>query len=87
MPPTVDSSTPTAYVFEMQKKLYELGYLLKSENPQQGVYDEATRNAVLRFQQNYNATSGGAPLYEIDPTDPNAVVDATTLAILMNSAT
>ena len=87
MPSTVDRTTPTAFVFEMQTKLYELGYLLKAENPQKGVYDEATRSAVLRFQQNYNATSGGAPLIEIDPADPDAVVDATTLAILMNSAT
>ena len=40
---------------------------------------------VLGFQQAYNAQNPGAPLVEIDPTDPNTVIDATTLALIMNA--
>ena len=53
--------------------------------PQPGVFDQRTLEIVLSFQQAYNAQNPGAPLLEVDPTDPNAVIDATTVALIMNA--
>ena len=69
----------------MQEKLFSLGMFTQENAPERGVYDQRTREAVLRFQQAYNEQNPGAPLLEIDPTDPNSAVDATTLALLMNA--
>ena len=35
--------------------------------------------------RSYNAQNPGAPLLEVDPTDPNAVIDATTVSLIMNA--
>ena len=50
-----------------------------------GLFDQRTLEIVLSFQQAYNAQNPGAPLLEVDPTDPNAVIDATTVALIMNA--
>ena len=49
------------------------------------MFDQRTLEIVLNFQQAYNAQNPGAPLLEVDPTDPNAVIDATTVALIMNA--
>ena len=86
MPSTIDQYSDPQSIYNMQLKLQQLGMLDQNNLPQQGVFDQATREAVLRFQQSYNAQNPGAPLVEIDPMNPDAMVDATTLTLLMNAA-
>ena len=86
-PPTsIDQYSSPEDVYALQMALYQRGLFGQTGTPQQGVYDQITRQAVLLFQQQYNAENPDAPLTEIDPADVNAVVDEATLALLMNVA-
>ena len=85
-PTSIDQYSPPEDIYNMQLALNQLGLFSQSGTPQQGVFDQITREAVLLFQQQYNATNPDVPLVEIDPTDVNAVVDQATLTLLMSAA-
>ena len=85
-PTSIDQYSPPEDIYNMQLALNQLGLFSQSGTPQQGVFDQITREAVLLFQQQYNATNPDVPLVEIDPADVNAVVDQATLTLLMSAA-
>ena len=85
MPATIDRNSDSASIENMQEQLFALGMFTSENAPERGVFDQRTLEAVLRFQQQYNAQNPGAPLIEIDPTNPDTVIDATTLAVLMSA--
>ena len=85
MPATIDRNSDSASIENMQEQLFALGMFTNENAPERGVFDQRTLEAVLRFQQQYNAQNPGAPLIEIDPTNPDTVIDATTLAVLMSA--
>ena len=85
MPTTIDRNSDAQYIEAMQEKLYALGMFTTENAPERGVFDQRTLEAVLRFQQLYNSENPGAPLIEVDPTNLDSVVDATTLALLMGA--
>ena len=82
MPATIDRNSDPESIEALQEKLFNLGMFTAGDAPQRGVFDQRTLEIVLGFQQAYNAQNPGAPLVEIDPTDPNTVIDATTLALI-----
>ena len=82
---SIDASSDPASIQALQQKLFDLGLFTADNAPQPGVFDQRTLEIVLSFQQAYNARNPGAPLLEVDPTDPNAVIDATTVALIMNA--
>ena len=83
--PFVDVYKRQASIQTLQQKLFDLGLFTADNAPQPGVFDQRTLEIVLSFQQSYNAQNPGAPLLEVDPTDPNAVIDATTVSLIMNA--
>ena len=85
MPAIIDRNSDPESIAALQEKLFNLGMFTEEDAPQRGVFDQRTLEIVLGFQQAYNAQNPGAPLVEIDPTDPNTVIDATTLALIMNA--
>ena len=85
MPTTIDRNSDAQYIEAIQEKLYALGMFTTENAPERGVFDQRTLEAVLRFQQLYNSENPGAPLIEVDPTNLDSVVDATTLALLMGA--
>ena len=85
MPAIIDRNSDPGSIRALQEKLLNLGMFTAEDAPQPGVFDQRTLEIVLGFQQAYNAQNPGAPLVEIDPTDPNTVIDATTLALIMNA--
>ena len=82
---SIDASSDPASIQTLQQKLFDLGLFTADNAPQPGVFDQRTLEIVLSFQQAYNAQNPGSPLLEVDPTDPNAVIDATTVALIMNA--
>ena len=82
---SIDASSDPASIQALQQKLFDLGLFTADNAPQPGAFDQRTLEIVLSFQQAYNAQNPGAPLLEVDPTDPNAVIDATTVALIMNA--
>ena len=82
---SIDASSDPASIQALQQKLFDLHLFTADNAPQPGVFDQRTLEIVLSFQQAYNAQNPGAPLLEVDPTDPNAVIDATTVALIMNA--
>ena len=82
MPAIIDRNSDPGSIEALQEKLFNLGMFTAGDAPQRGVFDQRTLEIVLGFQQAYNAQNPGAPLVEIDPTDPNTVIDATTLALI-----
>ena len=85
MPATIDRNSDPESIRALQEKLFNLDMFTAEDAPQPGVFDQRTLEIVLGFQQAYNAQNPGAPLVEIDPTDPNTVIDANTLALIMNA--
>lgn len=81
----IDRNSDSANIEAMQEQLFALGMFTNENAPERGVFDQRTLEAVLRFQQQYNAQNPGAPLIEIDPTNPDTVIDATTLAVIMDA--
>ena len=72
----IDASSDSGTIQQLQMKLYGMGLL--PSDAQEGVLDRATLEAVADFQSRANERYQ-AGLEVIDPTNPNSVVDPTTL--------
>ena len=80
-PISVESDAET--IQQLQMKLYSLG-LLSTDGLEPGTLDEQTLRAVAEFQTRMNEQYG-AEFEVIDPADPEAVVDAATVAAIFAS--
>ena len=83
----IDRNSDPASIEALQQKLFELGLFSADNAPQRGTFDQRTLEIVLSFQQAYNAQNPGAPLIEVDPANPDTVIDATTVALIMSAGT
>jgi hypothetical protein len=72
----IDANTDPDTVELLQRQLYSQRVM--AEEPEQGVLDRVTLQAVAEFQNRANEQYD-AGLVVIDPNDPNAVVDLNTL--------
>ena len=72
----IDGDSDTDTVLRLQRQLYRLGVM--AGEPEQGVLDSVTLQAVAEFQSRAN-DQYGAGLMVVDPGSPNAVVDVATL--------
>ena len=72
----IDGSTDSGTVEKLQMRLYRLGVM--AGEPEQGVLDKVTLQAVAEFQSRANAQYN-AGLDVVDPSDPGATVDVSTL--------
>ena len=73
---SINADSDPAVVQQLQMRLYTQGVL--AGDPEQGVLDEATLEAVAEFQRRANEQYG-ADLHVIDPSNPNSVIDVDTL--------
>ena len=72
----IDAETDSETVIALQRQLYRLGVM--AGEPEQGVLDRVTLQAVADFQRRANDQhEAGLPV--IDPDDPEATVDVQTL--------
>lgn len=72
----IDASSDASVVRQLQMRLYAQRVL--AGDPEEGVLDEVTLEAVAEFQRRANEQYD-AGLRVIDPSDPNPVIDADTL--------
>ena len=79
----LSSASSPAEIYVVQQKLRELG-LLSYDPAQDGQLDTATLRAISSFQQ-YMMETFDIQLDAIDPENPDAVVDATTLYSLQQA--
>ena len=73
---SIDANSDASVVQQLQMRLYTQGVL--AGDPEQGILDEATLEAVAEFQRRANEQYD-AGLRVIDPSNPNSVIDADTL--------
>ena len=72
----ISADTDSDTVLRLQRQLYRLGVM--AGEPEQGVLDSVTLQAVAEFQSRAN-DQYDAGLMVIDPRSPNAVIDTATL--------
>ena len=75
-PSFIAADSDPQLISRLQQRLYALGLL--AGEPEQGILDEVTLQAVADFQTRVNEQYD-AGLSVIDPYDPNVVIDAETL--------
>lgn len=80
-PTELNAFSDAADIQTVQMRLYALGLLKNTSELTPGVLDAVTLTAVAEFQQLMNANYG-ANLSVVDPSNPDAAVDAQTLAML-----
>ena len=73
----IDANTDAGVIQRLQLRLYQLGMM--AGEPEQGVLDRMTLQAVAEFQAKANEQYA-AGLNVIDPSDPGAVIDVNTLS-------
>ena len=72
----ISAETDPDTIQRLQRRLYTLGVM--GGEPEQGVLDSVTLQAVAEFQSRANEQyDAGLPV--IDPADPGAIVDLNTL--------
>lgn len=80
----ISAASDAETIQQLQLRLYSLGLLSVDAEP--GVLDQMTLQAVYEFQTRLNEQYG-LELPVIDPTDPSAVVDVTTVQAIFTDFT
>lgn len=83
-PVTLSSTSPYNDVLLVQTKLYQLGLIVNTDEIQMGTFDAYTLQAIASFEAYVNEVYD-AQLPGVDPTNPDTVIDAQTLALLQKA--